>query len=101
MLQYKIEARETHVTTGVHPDLSRQSKCLRCIFFPKGKTDVKGKRFQSVEGIEGNVTAEMLFIQRPLSKTKSKLLYDWRSVSQSICLGIGSILGLVTRYYFL
>jgi hypothetical protein len=31
----------------------------------------------------------------------SKLLYDWWSVSQSVCLGVESTLGLVTRYYFL
>jgi hypothetical protein len=30
-----------------------------------------------------------------------KLLYDWRSVSQSICLGVEPTLGLVTRYYFM
>jgi hypothetical protein len=35
------------------------------------------------------------------SKSKSKLLYDWRSVSQSVCLGIEPTLGLVTWYYFL
>jgi hypothetical protein len=34
---------------------------------------------------------------------QTKLLYDWRSVSQSVrvCLGVEPTLGLVTRYYFL
>jgi hypothetical protein len=34
-------------------------------------------------------------------ESKSKLLYDWRPVSQSVCLGIEPTPGLLTRYYFL
>jgi hypothetical protein len=35
------------------------------------------------------------------SKTKSKSCYDWRSVSQPVCLGVKFTVELVTRYYFL
>jgi hypothetical protein len=34
-------------------------------------------------------------------RQKSKSCYDWRSVSQSVCLGVKFTLELVTRYYFL
>jgi hypothetical protein len=34
-------------------------------------------------------------------KSKSKLLYDWRSVNQPVCFGVEPTLGLVIRYYFL
>jgi hypothetical protein len=34
-------------------------------------------------------------------KSVSKLLCDWRSVSQSVCLCVEPTLGLVTRYYLL
>jgi hypothetical protein len=37
----------------------------------------------------------------PHLQSKSKLLYDWRSVSQSVCLGVEPTLWLVARYYFL
>jgi hypothetical protein len=44
----------------LRPDLSRQSQFLDCTFlFPNVKTAFKGRRFQDVEGIKKNMTAEL------------------------------------------
>jgi hypothetical protein len=36
----------------------------------------------------------------PCSNLKLKLIYDWRSVSQSVCLGVGSHLEPMTRFLY-
>jgi hypothetical protein len=36
-----------------------------------------------------------------LRRRRRRLLYDWRSVSQSVCLGMSTLLALATRYFFL
>jgi hypothetical protein len=38
---------------------------------------------------------------QPVYKLKSKSLYNWRSVTESVCQRIEPTLGLVSRYYFL
>jgi hypothetical protein len=44
----------------LHPDLSKQSQFSKLhFFFPVVETALKGKRFQDVEGIKRNVTAEL------------------------------------------
>jgi hypothetical protein len=44
---------------------------------------------------------QLFFTEREVEESKSKLLYDWRSVRQSVCLGVKPTLEFVTRYYFL
>jgi hypothetical protein len=43
----------------------------------------------------------MLFGGKPAVYCEVRLLYNWQSVSESVCLGIEHPLGLATRYYFL
>jgi hypothetical protein len=55
-----------------------------------------GKDDEDFDINKGNICAGAFKIL-----SKSKLLYDRRSVGQSVCLGVEPSLGLVTRYYFL
>jgi hypothetical protein len=58
--QGRAEESETHFTPRLHPDLSRQSEfSLLHFLFPNMETALKGKRFQEVEGIKINMTAEL------------------------------------------